>query len=406
MAILGREFIAVPDDRKDQIVFKWPDVSIRKMTRAIVNADELVVFVNTGQVIGTMGPGRHQIDANELPFLGTIIDWATGGNAYRAELYFVGTREYTGNTFGGRIDDVQDPQTGMIVTLRVYGDYSLQVKDPVALITNLTGTVDVTNNEAITFWVADQLLKVMRTHVTTQIVRNGWPILGLSAYTPDIEKTVIEAGNEQLASYGLVLVRMGNFDVNLSDDDEASLKGLAKDTAYSRLAGSFQQYASGEMMKGAGEGMAKGGGATGGAFIAAGMGMGGQAAAPMQTGPTPPPGPGFVGGGAGFTGGGGGGAAGTTAPAPGTVECPNCHTVNPESAKFCSSCGTSLAPPTIVCANCQTENPAGARFCANCGQALGPQPVKCATCGTEAAPDAKFCANCGGAIAPASPASS
>jgi len=56
-------------------------------------------------------------------------------------------------------------------------------------------------------------------------VRNGWPILGLSAYTPDIEKTVIEAGNEQLASYGLVIVRMGNFDVNLSDDDEASLKG-------------------------------------------------------------------------------------------------------------------------------------------------------------------------------------
>jgi membrane protease subunit (stomatin/prohibitin family) len=407
MALLGREFIAVPDDRKGQIVFKWPDVSIRKMTKAIVNADELVVFVNTGQVVGTMGPGRHQIDANELPFLGAIIDWATGGNAYRAELYFVGTREYTGNTFGGRIDDVQDPQTGMIVTLRVFGDYSLQVKDPVALITNLTGTVDVTNNDAITFWVADQLLKVMRTHVTTQIVRNGWPILGLSAYTPDIEQTVIDKGNEQLASYGLVLVRMGNFDVNLSDDDETTLKGLAKDTAYSRLAGSFQQYASGEMMKGAGEGMSKGGGATGGAFIAAGMGLGGQAAAPMQTGPTPPPGPGFVGGGAGFTGGPPAGDAGSaTVPATGTAECPSCHAANPEGAKFCASCGTSLAPPQVVCANCQTENAAGARFCSNCGQPLGPQPVKCPTCGTEAAPDAKFCANCGGAIAPASPASS
>ena len=208
MALLGREFIAVPDDRKSQIVFKWPDVTIRKMTRAIVNADEMAVFVNTGQVMGTMGPGRHEIDANELPFLGAVIDWATGGNAYRAELYFIGTREYPGNTFGGRIDDVQDPQTGMIVTLRVFGDYSLQVKDPVALITNLTGTVDVTDNQAITYWVADQLLKVMRTHVTTQIVRNGWPILGLSAYTPDIEETVIQKGNEQLATYGLILVRM------------------------------------------------------------------------------------------------------------------------------------------------------------------------------------------------------
>jgi membrane protease subunit (stomatin/prohibitin family) len=401
MAILGREFIAVPDDRKGQIVFKWPDVNIRKMTRAIVDADELAVFINTGQVLGTMGPGRHQIDANELPFLGAIIDWATGGNAYRAELYFVGTREYTGNTFGGRIDDVQDPQTGMIVTLRVFGDYSLQVSDPGALITRLTGTVDVTNNLAITSWVSDQLLKVMRTHVTTQIVRNGWPILGLSAYTTDIEQTVIQQGNAQLQSYGLAIIRMGNFDVNLSDEDEGQLKELAKDTAYSRLAGSFQQYASGEMMKGAGEGMSKGGGATGGAFIAAGMGLGGQAAAPMQTGPAPPPGPGFAGGGQGFVGGGpaaGGGAA--TA----TVDCPNCHTANAPTAKFCANCGKSMAPPTVTCANCGEANAVGARFCGNCGQPLGPQPVHCPSCGHEVLPDARFCPNCGNAIAPAAPA--
>ena len=400
MAILGREFIAVPDDRKSQIVFKWPDVNIRKMTRAIVDADELAVFINTGQVIGTMGPGRHQIDANELPFLGAIVDWATGGNAYRAELYFVGTREYTGNTFGGRIDDVQDPQTGMIITLRVFGDYSLQVKDPGALITNLTGTVDVSSNESITEWVSDQLLKVMRTHVTTQIVRNGWPILGLSAYTPDIERIVVEQGNEQLATYGLAIIRMGNFDVNLSDEDEAQLKGLAKDTAYSRLAGGFQQYASGEMMKGAGEGMAKGGGATGGAFIAAGMGLGGQASAPMQPGPPPPPAPGFAGGGAGYAGAGAGPGAAPT----GTVECSNCHTVNPSTAKFCASCGHSLAPATVTCANCHADNVATARFCANCGQPMAPRPIPCPSCGTEVAADTKYCPNCGNVITPAAAA--
>ena len=403
MAILGREFIAVPDDRKGQIVFKWPDFNIRKYTRAIVDADQLALFINKGQVVGTMGPGRHQIDADELPFLGAIIDWATGDNAYRAELFFVGTREYTGNTFGGRIDDVQDPQTGMIITLRVYGDYSLQVTDPGTLITHLTGTVDVTNNGAITSWVSDQLLKVMRTHVTTQIVRNGWPILGLSAYTPDIEQTVIDKGNEQLAAYGLAIVRMGNFDVNLSDDDEATLKGLAKDTAYSRLAGSYQQYASGAMMKGAGEGMAKGGGATGGAFLAAGLGLGGQASGPMPTGPPPPPAPGFAGGGGGYVAGGpgGGSAAGVGAD---TVECRSCHAANAGSAKFCASCGTSMSPSTVACANCEAQNPVGARFCATCGQPLGPQPVLCPSCGTDVAPGAKFCPSCGTAIAPAAPA--
>ena len=407
MAILGREFIAVPDDRKGQIVFKWPDVSLRKTTRAIVNADEMAVFVNTGQVIGTMGPGRHQIDADELPFLGFFIDAATGGRAYRAELYFVGTREYTGNPFGGRIDDVQDPQTGMILTLRVFGEYSLQVKDASTLITNLTGTVDVTNNEAITGWVSEQLLKVMRTQVTQQIVRNGWPILGLSAYTPEIETTVIEAGNGQLGAYGLSIIRMGNFDVNISDDDEAQLKSLAKDTAYSRLAGSFQQYASGEMMKGAGEGMAKGGGGTGGAFIAAGLGLGGQAAVQQPAGPPPPPAPGFAGGGPGFAGGpsGGGPGAGGQAQA-GTVECPNCHSANQGGAKFCSSCGTALASASVTCPHCQAENPGGARFCSNCGQSLTPQAAHCPSCSAEVGADARFCPSCGAAVTPVAPAQS
>src|SRR6266568_8777913 len=115
MALLGREFIAVPDEHKGSMVYKWPDISIRRFTRAIVNADEVALFVNTGKVVQTMGPGRHQIDADELPGLGILLDAATGSNAYRAELYFVGSREYTANAFGGRIDDVQDPATGLIV---------------------------------------------------------------------------------------------------------------------------------------------------------------------------------------------------------------------------------------------------------------------------------------------------
>src|SRR5215469_16798772 len=250
MALFSREFIAVPDDRKGQIVFKWPDVTIRRFTHAIVNADEVAMFVNTGQVVQTMGPGRHPIDADELPGLGALIDFATGGNAYRAELYFVGTREYTGFRFGGRVDDVQDPRSGLIVTLRVFGDYALRVIDPARLITNLTATVDVTDNERIAGWVSEQLLKVLRTNVTTQVVANGWPILGLSVHSPEIEQAALTSSNGQLEAYGIALTRMGNFDINLAEEDAKQLKQLAKDTSYSQLAGGFQQYAAGQMLPG------------------------------------------------------------------------------------------------------------------------------------------------------------
>jgi membrane protease subunit (stomatin/prohibitin family) len=357
MALLGREFIAVPDDRKGQIVFKWPDVSIRRFTRAIVNADEVAMFVNTGEIIETLQPGRYQIDAQELPGLGAIIDRLSGGNAYRAELYFVGTREYTGFKFGGRVDDVQDPRTGLVVTLRVFGDYALRVADPAKLITNLTATVDVTDNNRIAGWVSDQLLKVLRTNVTTQIVRNGWPILGLSSYSGDIEQAALSAANEQLDPYGVALTRMGNFDVNLSPEDAAQLKQLAKDTSYSQLAGGFQRYAAGEMALGAGEGMAQGGGATEGAFLAAGLGLGGglggaygqQPPAPQQA-PAPEP--------------------AQASPAAGTV-CSSCHTPGPPGAKFCSNCGQAMAPAVQYCTECGTELPSGARFCASCGTRAG-----------------------------------
>ena len=378
MVLAIREFIAVPDNRKRQIVFKWPDVRIRKYSKAIVDADEVALFVNTGQVIGTMGPGRHRLDADELPFLGTLIDLATGGNAYRAELYFVGTREYPGFTFGGRIDEVQDPETGLIVTLRVFGDYSLQVHDPALLVTNLVGTLDVTDNERVAGWVSDQLLKVMRTEVTTRVTRNGWHVLGLSVYTPELEKVVIASANNELATYGVSLVRMGNFDINLPGEDEAHLKGLAKDTAYSRLAGGFNRYAAGEMAIEAGQGVGRSGGDAG-ILLATGLGLTGQAATggqgvPGEAGPVLPPAPGFAGGGKGFAAGtgtvtageaGGGMAGGSEA---GAVEAGVAGERGAgERGAGERGAGERGAGEARHCAACGSDNPPVARFCASCG---------------------------------------
>lgn len=383
MALFRRENIAVPDERKDQIVYKWPDQQIRRFTKAIVAPDEVAVFLYQGQVIGTLPPGRHQVDATELPFLGMFKDILTGGNAYRTELYFVSSREIR-DRFGGRIDEVQDPQTGMLVTLRVFGDYILKVTDPVALITKYSGTQNVPDNGRITDLCDDLLLRSLRQDLTRNIVRNGWPVLGLSAFTDEIEGTTLEGGNARLADYGLSLVALTNFVVSLDDETEAELRRLAKDTAYSRLAGGFQQYAAGEMALGAGEGMAKGGAGVSGAFLGAGIGLGGVAAQPAPAGPPPPPAPGFAGGGAGYA---------TQQPA--TVDCPSCHAANAAGAKFCASCGSSLAPATVSCPSCHAANASGAKFCASCGTSLVPAVRTCAGCGAELAEGAKFCATCG-----------
>jgi membrane protease subunit (stomatin/prohibitin family) len=328
-------------------------------------------------------PRRHQ------PRLFRALDLAEDGPA---EIYFVGAREFPGCRFGGRLDDVQDPQSGLVVTLRTFGEYALRVTEPTKLIFNLVGSVDVTNNGAITDWVAQQLLKVTRTVVTTQLMAGAWPILGLSVHNPEIEAAALPATNEQLASYGLAITRFGNLDVNLSDEDSARLKKLAGDTAYSRLAGGFLQAAQAEALQGAGEGMAQGGAAVTPMFLGAGFGMANQMMQPSpQAPPQPPPAPGFAGGGPGYTPPPGqppapaapaappaappapaAEAAPQADPAAGTVECGNCHSQVRTGAKFCSECGTAMQKH---CTNCNADLTATAKFCAECGTPVSAPPA-------------------------------
>jgi membrane protease subunit (stomatin/prohibitin family) len=366
-----REFIAAPDNAKGQIVYKWPDHNIRKFTKIIVEPDAVAVFMDQGRVMGVIPPGRHTLDASELPFLGMFIDWGSNSNAFKSEIYFVGAREFPNCRFGGRLDEVQDPQTGLIVTLRAFGEYALRVIDPTKLILNLVGTVDVTNNEAITSWVAQQLLKVTRTTITVQLMSGAWPILGMSAHSPDIEVATMPATNQQLVDYGLAITRFGNLDVNLDDDDNKRLKKLAGDTAYSRLAGGFLQAAQAEALQGAGEGMAQGGAAVTPTFLGAGFGIANQMMQPppAQAAP-PPPGPGFAGGGQGFTQppAPAQAAPAASAPAP-TVVCGNCESQVRAGAKFCDSCGT---PMQKHCTNCNADLTATSKFCAECGTPTSP----------------------------------
>jgi len=365
-----REFIAAPDSSKGQIVFKWPDHNIRKFSRAIVEPDAVAVFISQGRVMGILGPGQHTLDPAELPFLGMFVDWATNSNAFKAEIYFVGAREFPDIRFGGRLDEVQDPQTGLIVTLRTFGEYALRVIDPARLILNLVGTVDVTNNDAVTSWVTQQLLKCTRSGVTSQLMSGAWQILGLSMHRAEIEHGTLEDANNELAGYGIAITRLGNLDINLDEEDNARLKKLAGDTAYSRLAGGYLQAAQAEMMQGAGQGMAQGGAAVGPVFLGAGLGLGQNMGVPPQA-PAypPPPAPGFAGGGQGY--------APPAQPAPqqappapaahvpaGTVQCGNCQNQVREGAKFCDSCGN---PMSLQCSNCHAAMGATARFCAECG---------------------------------------
>src|SRR5438445_12782763 len=80
-----REFIARPDAAKGQILYKWPDLNIRKWTQLTVEQDELAVFFRDGRFEGTVQPGRATLDSSEIPFLGRLVDAPPAATRQRLE---------------------------------------------------------------------------------------------------------------------------------------------------------------------------------------------------------------------------------------------------------------------------------------------------------------------------------
>ncbi|MBX7102116.1 MAG: SPFH domain-containing protein [Myxococcaceae bacterium] len=272
-----RNFIARADEAKDHIIYKYPERNLRIMTQLTVQSDEVAIFVKDGVVSGKLGPGRHSLDTNNVPFISALLEKVTGGNLFIAEVYFVTLREFPSIKFGGPIGDLRDPESGLGIGTMVYGDFSLKVVEPEKLVLGLVG-LRKADNEDFLGWFKSQVLKVTKDRIAELCVKKKWPLLDVTsgAYTEEIEQEVIAGMAPHVASYGVQIVRFGNITPSIKPEDEATLKKLSKDVAYSRLAGGFQQYAQGQAMLGAAEGMAKGGegGGSSGAMQGMGMGMG------------------------------------------------------------------------------------------------------------------------------------
>ncbi len=379
-----RNFIARPDEAKADIIYKYPEHNIRMMTQLTCQPDEMAIFVNEGKVKGKLGPGgTYTLDAKNIPFLSALLEKATGGNLFIAEVFFISTRVVPSVKFGGSLGSVTDNVTQMMCDAMVYGDFSVQVTDPEKLLFGLVGSgTQLQTGNAFLEWFKSILLKYLSDAVG-ELGEKGWSLNKMISphFKLELQKALLEQIKEEVDAQGIKVLSFGNFVLSISDEDKAELNkknmAIADDQRRMNLAQNpaYMQMAQAEMIRGAGQGMAKGGEGAGSAMAGMGMGMGfqmanmfGQQQQQMQ------------------------------AQQPQMqqqqqqqgVKCPACGQMTP-AGKFCQQCGKPLGAKC----ECGADLNPGAKFCASCGKpAAGAGPKKC-ECGTEIAPGGKFCPNCG-----------
>jgi membrane protease subunit (stomatin/prohibitin family) len=390
--------IARPDDQKHLLVYKHPDNTIPHYSQLTVDADEAAVFLRDGAVVGTLrtaGAGqRHTMSAQNIPFLSNLVDKFTGGNIFVTDLFFVTMRPLYNVPFGGELGYMEDPLLGEMVTPRIFGTFSFQVVNPEALIVRYLG-VRATNAEEQAKWIKSLFMQSVKTVVGEVCVEEEKSLLQIMPMQSKLAE-LFKSRAPDLNEIGIQILQVGDFKINLSPEDEGTLKeaqaeiGAAKRAArkaqigisqaqaeaqqrqfeldqsfqdqsrYVRdlAGGQYQNYAAGQAMIGAGKGMAEGGGGGGGEgggsmMAGAGFGVGMGMASMMNQGMA--------------------------------------------QQQPAARQPTPAAPGPTTCPQCSAQVPGG-KFCAECGGALVTRPRYCPSCGTEGSPSAKFCADCGTAF--------
>ncbi|HSY21617.1 MAG TPA: SPFH domain-containing protein [Polyangiaceae bacterium] len=379
---LREMMVARPDDQKHRIVYKHPDQKIPAFAQLTVDSDECAVFFRDGRVVGVLPPGRVTLQTQNVPFLNALFTNYTGKDVFIAEVFFVKTAPVRSVPFGGPVGDMIDPLTGEQVTPRIFGEMSIVVVDPVKFVIGYSGQATTGDNEEILGWIKGLFLNGVKTALGELCENEGKSLLQTVSLTARLSEQFV-ARSPSLSDIGARVLQVGQFNINFNDDDrkrlvaanaeiakaerQAKVKRIGvegaradadarqvgldqqfnQDARYVReLAGSYQGYAAGQAVIGAGQGMAAHGVGSGiaglGAQVAVGMGMGNAMAAGMASPAAPAGGP--------------------------SLTCTKCGATQ-AGGKFCADCGGPLMGAKRFCSGCGTELAPGGKFCPNCGTA-------------------------------------
>ena len=124
------EIIEWTDDSRDTLSYRFPDEDkeIKRGAQLIVRESQAAQFVYLGQFGDLFRPGKHTLTTDNIPVLTTLKGWKYGFESpFKADVYFVTTRLFTGNKWGTSNPVMVRDQDFGIVRLRAFGTYDFRI---------------------------------------------------------------------------------------------------------------------------------------------------------------------------------------------------------------------------------------------------------------------------------------
>ncbi len=264
------DVIEFMDESHDQIVHRLPERGsgdFRFGSQLIVRESQAAIFFRDGKALDVFGPGRHTITTANVPYLTEIIGRAFSDQSpFKAEVYFVTTRELTDMKWGTpQPITILDPILGM-ARVTAYGSYAVQVTDPQMFVSKIVGTQNLFRTRDIEGFFRGILLSKM----TDLIGEMGKSIIQMAAFVEELGAGVRAKAQEEFAARG---VTINSFYVESVSPTEETARAIDARSAMGAIGdmNAYMQYQGAQAMRDAAQNQGEAGTGIG---LGAGVGMG------------------------------------------------------------------------------------------------------------------------------------
>ncbi len=258
------------DEGADQIVHRVPERGsgdFRIGSQLIVRESQAAVFFRDGKALDTFGPGRHTITTANIPLLVDLVGKAFSGRTpFRAEVYFVTTRELTQMKWGTpQPITIEDPILRM-ARITAFGTYAIQVTDPQLFVSKIVGTQNLYRTRDIQSFFRSIIL----TKMTDLIGEMGKSILQMAAFVEELAAGVRAKAAEEFAARGVTLNSFYVESISPTEETAKAIDAAASMGAIGDM-GAYMQYQGAQAMREAAQNQGEAGTGVG---LGAGVGLG------------------------------------------------------------------------------------------------------------------------------------
>lgn len=267
------------DGSPDVFAWKYPEEGLSNGTVLVVNESQEAFVVNGGVVDGPFGPGRHVLENENIPLISKLYKLPYGGKApFTAEVWYI-NRTVNLDFKWGTPDPIQlqDPRFGLMVPVRAFGQYGIEIIDGKRFLLKLVGTLKSFTQPALADYLRGFLIPNIKTEIANLVVKRNISVLDIATELLTLSAEMRGRMGGHVEEYGLGFKEFNIHSINVPEDDPVVIslkKALAKRAEMGILGYTYQQERSYDVMQTAAGNEGAGGVMSTGIGLGVGAGIG------------------------------------------------------------------------------------------------------------------------------------